>query len=200
MNIQIRREGKRGCGWRKGGGLYLVSGHLAKECGKLPIALIVCPTCGSGIKPSRGWTWINATQLLEGIKCKFEGTVDCAVCPMSKPMGRVGLIWIGEKFYATPAEFGREASMQGVSRRISTVPRDFKLGETWVLLAHRKAISNPDGSFTPGIFHAFKPIAIEYVVKGNESEEELERLAKRDITLVKIEKIGETKPIFEKVN
>ena len=34
----------------------------------------------------------------------------------------------------------REASKMGVSRRITAVPRDFVVGETWVLLGHRKAI------------------------------------------------------------
>ena len=57
---------------------------------------------------------------------------------MTKDMGKAGLLWIGEQFYPTPGEFTREAEELGISRRISAVPRDFKLGETWVLFAHRK--------------------------------------------------------------
>lgn len=86
----------------------------------------------------------------------------------------------------------KEATIQGVSKRIAAVPKDFQLGVDWVLLAHRKAVPamDPDGQAIqlPGIFQAFKPTAIEYVVKGDESQEELERLAKRGITLVDVER------------
>ena len=81
--IHKRVEGKRGCGFRKPGGLYMVSA-VSAPCGKLPTPLDICPT--------------------------------------------------------------------------------------W------------------GIFHAFKPSAIEYVVHGGESADELERLEKRGITLVDVEK------------
>lgn len=198
IEIEIRQDKKRGCGWRKPGGIYLVSAGLAAPCGKLPIPLTVCPTCGNGVKPARGWTWIDGTTLA---KCPMSGTP------------KVGLLWVGDKFYS-PDTFTREAAQQGVSRRISTIPKDFKLGETWVWFAHRKAITEPcpdcketstskckrcdgDGSiYTAGIFHAFKPTAIEYVVKGDESDEELERIVKRGITPVRIEKVNETKPLL----
>jgi len=195
--IEKRREARRGCGWRKPGGLYLVASGLARPCGKLPIPLIVCPTCGGGIKPSRGWTWVNGTALIQDVKCEIAGTVECAVCPLSKPPGRVGLLWIGEAYYKTPMDFTRETKSQGVSRRIPAVPRDFELGKTWVWLAHRKAIENPDATFTAGVFQVFKPTAVEYVVKGDETEEELEKLEKRGITPVEIERVGETADMFE---
>ena len=51
-------EKERGCGFRKLGGLYVVSGKLAAPCGGLPIRLHVCEACGEGIKQSRSWTWI----------------------------------------------------------------------------------------------------------------------------------------------
>lgn len=196
--IQKRREGKRGCGWRKPGGLYLVCRGLARECGKLPIPLVVCPTCGGGIKPARGWTWINGTALAHDARCRLEGTANCATCPLSKPQGRVGLIWVGEAYYKTPADYVREVGAQGVSRRINAVPKDFKLGETWVWLAHRNTIENEDGSYTPGVFRVFKPTAIEYVVKGDETAKEIERLEKRGITPIEIERVGETRELFKK--
>ena len=95
----------------------------------------------------------------------------------------------------------------GVSRRIPAVPKDFVLGETWVLLGHRKAImracsagcgdeARPDpdcpicaGSgyeYRPGVITAFLPIAVEYVVKGDETEEELEALEARGLSLVQV--------------
>lgn len=46
--IQIRREHKRGCGWRQENGLYLVSDSPVGSCNKLPISLDVlncCPHC-----------------------------------------------------------------------------------------------------------------------------------------------------------
>jgi hypothetical protein len=102
-------------------------------------------------------------------------------------------LWCGERFYKTPQDWMREARGQGVSRRISTVPNDFVVGETWVLMAHPKAITRTDDggemTYHAGIFTAFKPTAIEYVVKGDESEEELARKVKRGITLVQIERV-----------
>jgi RecJ-like exonuclease len=37
----------------------------------------------------------------------------------------------------------------GLSRRISAIPRNFKVGETWVLLAHPKAMSEPGTESCP---------------------------------------------------
>lgn len=85
--------------------------------------------------------------------------------------------------------------MLGVSRRIAAIPRDFKLGETWVWLAHRRAISKADGTETAGVFRMFRPQRIEYVVNGTETEEELNRMEERGFTLVEVEHAGETKPL-----
>ena len=192
MNVQTRVEGPRGCGFRSPGGLYLVSGLPGGPCGKLPIPLNVCPCCGAGIKPARGWTWITSA-LFEGHPCQSEE--DCQtvpVCPLYVPPDRMGLIWVGEKYYSTPGEFTREANAMGVCRRIPAVPKDFVLGETWVALAHRKAMTTIGDTGDPepmaGIFSVFLPQRIEYVVKDDDSQEDLERMEKRGITLVKIQK------------
>lgn len=187
--IVVKREYRRGCGWRKPGGLYLVADGPAAPCGKLPIPLEICPTCGGGIKPSRGWTWVNGTALAATKTC--ESPQCSSLCPLAGPLGRAGLLWIGEKFYPRPIDWEREADAQGVSRRIPAVPRDFKLGETWVLVAHRKAIEDPDGSFTPAIFRAFKPTRIEVVVTGDEPDDEIDGMVKRGLTPIKIERAGE---------
>lgn len=192
-NIELRIEAERGCGFRKPGGLYLIADGPSAACGKLPIPLDVCPCCGNGIKPTRGWTWVNGTALAASKVCDLAPSLhnpesSCAGCPLAQPMGRVGLLWIGEKFYATPGDFLKEAGVQGISRRISAVPRDFKVSETWVWLAHRKCIPGPDGTFTPGVFRIFKPQRIEYVVKGTETDEEIKRLVERGITPVKVER------------
>jgi hypothetical protein len=121
----------------------------------------------------------------------------CASCPLNpkREPERMGLLWIGEAFYKTPEDWTREAVQQGVSRRIAAVPKEFVLGRTWVLMAHRKAIQGLDERgdivYNAGIIHAFQPTAVEYVVKGDESEEELERMEKRGITPVRIQRVGE---------
>jgi len=156
-------EAQRGCGYRKVGGLYIVSGELSEPCHKLPVPLHVCPTCHAGIKPTRGWTWVGRELL--GADCSADGGPAaytqwckhcqfCVVCTPSKvdvrgdtpetvekgKPGRFGLLWIGERYYPTPEAFMDEARRMGVSRRIPAVPKDFETGKTWVLMAHRKAI------------------------------------------------------------
>jgi len=211
-DIQVRYDRVRGCGWRRPG-LYLRSDGLAAPCGALPIPLSRCPCCGNGIKPTRGWTWIDVGGVLAPAvaMCKgppatnpdrFGNPPICGWCAVRRISGRHGLLWVGGKFYPRPADFTREAIEQGVSRRIAQVPKDLVLGETWVFLAHREAIppkvteALPDGpdllaKWTPGIFHVFRPSAIEYVVKGTETEDELERLVKRGITPVRVERVAE---------
>ena len=225
--IHVRQDRERGCGWRKPGGLYVISDGLAAPCGALPIPLCRCPTCGNGIKPTRGWTWIDAGALLAPATAlcsgppavnpdRFGERPSCGRCPMGQITGRQGLLWVGGQFYKTADDFTREAASQGVSRRLSQLPKDFKLGETWVFIAHREAIGalcqdcaecktgneckRCGGSgtvHTPGIFHAFKPRAVEYVVKGDETDDELDRLEKRGITPVRVERTSEQTSLVE---
>ncbi len=144
-------EKKRGCGYRKVGGLYMVSGNLGRACGRLPLELHVCPVCTAGIKQTRGWQWVKPAQLLADAKpCAEPGrlatqsSVGCITCPAGNlaSLGeKCGLIWVGGTFYPEADDFMREAASMGVSRRIPAVPKDFKLGETWVLVAHPKAVT-----------------------------------------------------------
>lgn len=219
MNIKsIVNERKRGCGYRQPGGLYLIAGQPVAPCGKLPLELSVCPCCGSGIKPARGWTWVDGKKLFEGVKCRAvaafaPGDFHGCRCVLQDPPEKMGLLWIGEKFYATPEEFLKESMTQGISRRITAIPNEFVIGETWVLFAHRKAIArfcahptierrgnplteeqlkscpdcNGDGYiYLPAIFGCFLPERIEYIVKDEDEEEKLERLEKRGITLIRL--------------
>lgn len=136
-------EPRRGCGYRKIGGLYLVSGGYGVVCDRLPIPLGVCPTCSHGIKQTRGFTWVDAAALVGGVHPNCADDFPCPLCMAPHQLGRCGLLWIGEKFYKTPYDFDREAAVLGVSRRISAIPRGFKVGETWILFAHPKAIRKP---------------------------------------------------------
>lgn len=207
MEITVSQEGPRGCGYRKEGGLYLVSGSLSASCGKLPAELCVCPACGQGIKPARGWTWIQPKELFGADSCMIYPQA-CEDCPMglSAPE-RAGLIWIGKTFYPTAESFLEEARTMGVSRRIKSVPRGFEVGVDWVFLAHREAVPVPGQGRRPGVIAVFRPTRIEKIVgvvsdsRTGEiagelpSEAELEALQKRKITPVIVERLGQTPPI-----
>lgn len=190
MSITIRtvHEGPRGCGYRKPGGLYLIAGAPTEPCPKLPIALTACPTCGGGIKPARSWTWVDADRLTD--PGPHGDSRHSAACPLTPGTGPAGLIWVGQGFYPTPSAFLTEAGTMGICRLITTVPRDLVVGETWVLLAHRSALPpiEAGGEKQPGIFSLFRPTRIEYVVRGTERDEELERLAARGIEPVRVER------------
>lgn len=183
---------ERGCGKRKPGGLYLRSDNFGSSCGKLPLPLSVCPCCSAGVKPSRGWTWIDATKLFEGIACRNArlSTAACGQCPLNEGLGKAGLLWVGEGFYKTPEIWIQEAMEFGISRRIAHIPIGFKLRETWVLMAHRKAITDysvPNVvTLRPGVFQIFLPTRIEYVVSGKETQEQLCQLEKQGVTLVRV--------------
>lgn len=228
MEIRTVADSERGCGWRKPGGLYLVSAGTGRHCGRLPIPLDVCPTCHAGWKAARGWTWVDADAIRARKPCESGfNSQECQTCPLSAPIGRAGLLWVGEKFYGTPTEFTAEAARLGISRRISAIPTDFKVGETWVLFAHRKAIEparcstsfapdaeslavdrcarllNHDGDhsteaeYTAGIFYMFCPSEIQYVVRGDEAEQYLESLVARGIAPVRVERARQTEQLKE---
>src|SRR3974390_353810 len=159
-------EPRRGCGYRKVNGLYIVGEGEGVPCCKMPILLRVCPCCGAGIKQSRGWSWIDPQPFLKG-EC-LAGSAFQGNCPAASPAGlgeRVGLLWLGAEFYPTPASFAKEAHELGISRRIAAVPRGFKVGEHWVFLAHPKMQLETDPEtneqkWVGGIFRIFKPTRI----------------------------------------
>jgi len=191
----------RGCGKRKPGGLYLVSGASSLSCCALPLQLTVCPCCGQGIKFFRGFGWIEPMALFQDIECRRELTTDeqlnrvvfnAGFCILERLPDKMGLMWVGEKFYSVN-EFTKEAATVGISKRIAQIPREFEVGKTWIALAHRKAVPVYDlekygysPAYLPGVFMFFKPSRIEYIITGSETTEFLEGLEKRGITLVNV--------------
>lgn len=218
-------EARRGCGYRKVGGLYLVSGVLAAPCGRLPLELEVCPACNAGIKQTRAWQWVKPQVLFAGApSCAYEAPLqrhivrgvavahervsvgaDCRDCPLAPPNlpATAGLIWVGEKFYSTPSDFMGEAHRLGISRRIAAIPRNFQLGETWVLIGHPCAIHRAPA--TPeereevledgigdlrvtrkGIIAVFRPTAVEKIVTESQARDKdaMAELARKGITPV----------------
>lgn len=178
-------EARRGCGFRKVGGLYLVGERNSGHCGLLPLPLVVCPTCGGGIKQTRGWTWIDPTALFPEPSCD----ADCSRCPIAADRigERAGLLWIGASFYRTPEHFLVESNQLGVCRRIAALPRGFEVGTHWVFLAHPTACSTPEKKI-PGVFSVFRPRAVEQIVTETEAKDELAmaKLRKRGITPVAV--------------
>lgn len=168
-------EAARGCGYRKVGGLYIVGGFEGVPCCRLPVVLDICPTCGQGVKFSRGIQWV-APELV------FKGFPECVTslptylasdlakvsCPLAFPKDKMALMWVGEKFY-TPDTFSKEALEMGVSKRISAFPKGFVLGKTRVLLAHKNAVKAGEDEmgrpvYKPGVFMSFVPQRLERIV------------------------------------
>lgn len=237
MDVKISREQRRGCGYRQVGGIYLVCDGPGHVCEMLPLEMHSCPMCGQGIKPARGWTWINPSEMFKHERCE---KCDTEIKSLPKELlknstggwfnhkqvhpyiyckftqvHKAGLIWIGEQFYKTPADFMREADTVGISRRITQIPRDFVLGETWVLLAHRKVdfrakdqgrLVSVDANFTmieeiererPGIFTAFLPSRIEKIVDESSTPTDIRQIEEDGMTAVRVVRLGENCDLFE---
>jgi len=201
-------ESRRGCGYRKpaagGVGIYLVGPSTGSPCGRMPFKLERCPTCNTGIKPSRGWNWVTPSKLFGPADehplsyalttCAHRDSVICHSCPLGGaiPEGKHGLIWIGEQHYPKPEDFLFEARRMGLSRKVGALPKGFVLGETIVYLAHRKAfrespVRMKDNTwnynaerFLPGIFATFKPTGVDLVIADeNAVPEKAEKLAEK---------------------
>jgi len=189
-------EKQRGCGFRKEGGLYIRGSGLSVSCDRLPYILKYCPVCGSGIKFSRGYQMIDWGKYA-GV---HEECMDKFKCPVCKPEedSKYAIMWVGDKYY-NPDGFIEEATKQGVCKRISAVPRDIVFGETWILLAHKKAglIINDENDFepAPAIFYAFRPTHVEKILSKKQARDEklIERLRKQKVKIliaIKVDKDG----------
>lgn len=110
----------------------------------------------------------------------------------------VGLMWVGTQFY-TAQSFTEEALDRGISKRIpaNQVPRDLRLGASWVMLAIHNHLPCPkcqgtdedcrtcDGrAKVPAVFHAFKPTRLEMILKQEDADERAEWIAANNITPV----------------
>lgn len=208
----MAQEVKRGCGYRKVGGLYLCGEYVYIPCDRLPYPLICCPTCGSGIRLSRAYIEISPAALFgqhEGCRDQYQ---PCYMCQPGEDQAYI--MTVGDKHY-TPTEFMAEAKMIGISKRIPFIPNGLVLGETVIYLAHPKAcidnryevlqevasivdhssdlqprlVDAEEVKRCPGIFTAFIPQRIEMPVWASEykhNTEKMEALCKRGITPIPI--------------
>jgi len=205
MAIQTRIEPERGCGYRRKG-FYIMGGKTSTPCCLLPIELLTCSHCDQEIKFTRGFQWANKYLLLQWATTKACVSFShrrpppengFAKCVDHLP-NRIGLMWVGQKFYPTPAHFIRESNAIGVSKRVGKFPKDLKVGD-WVALAHSKAIciTNTDEmKFKPGIFMLFKVTEFNYVVDGTETAEEILEHEAKGITCVEVIAEGEQPELF----
>jgi hypothetical protein len=188
-------ERKRGCGFRKIGAMYLIGSGLTVPCDRLPYKLDYCPTCGSGIHFQRAVQWVDwlmyAGMHLIGFLKK-----DCGcnkLCPICHPEDekKYAVMWVGAKYYTTQS-FVDEAQKLGVCKRIATVPKGVKLGETWILLAHKKAVTTSTEP-EPGVFYAFRPLKIEKIVSMTQAKhkKKMKALQERGISVLVAIRIDE---------
>lgn len=143
-------EGKRGCGYRKAGGIYIVSGGIGEPCERLPIPIVTCDHCKRpGIEFTRSIQWVGVSYALAGAKaCEFNPghCPHCVICqPVNmereaEPKDLFALMWVGESHYPTPMDWTKESNAMGVSRRLNAIPKEMVLGKTWVIVAHNRAI------------------------------------------------------------
>jgi len=211
-------EQERGCGFRKAGGLYIRGTGLAVPCDRLPYVLEYCPVCGSGIKFQRGYQmihWYKYAGIHEKCKCDDH-------CPICHPKDTYryhvdfstdedrpelyAIMWVGDKYYS-PGDFIDEAHKQGICKRISAVPKDIVFGETWILLAHKKAgeKKNDDGEIEPceAIFYAFRPTHVEKILTKKQARDKklIKKLRKQNIKILiateidKDDNVRQTEPL-----
>ena len=201
LTIEVAFEERRGCGYRRAGPgevrIYLMGPPFDAPCDRLPFPLVACPTCGGGIRQTRGFRWVDPAELISPNlepRCREYAAwgdvwdvraTTCASCPLCRPglfpagekgHRRAGLLWVGTAYYSTPESFLREARAMGVSKRLSAVPNGFRFGEDWALLAHPKAYPVPTQlKMGPGLFSAFQPTHVDLVVDTDDPEKLSER-------------------------
>lgn len=131
-------ERKRGCGFRKVGGYYLVGGYISVPCDRMPHPIGSCPVCGQGIHFTRAFTEISPLKLFGVHQPCDDAVLPCFLCtPTTEP---AFIMWVGTKHYPTPEPFLTEATEMGISKRVHFIPKKLELGKTVIYLAHPKAI------------------------------------------------------------
>jgi hypothetical protein len=191
--VIVKYREERGCGLRKPGGLYLCGMGTARICDRGFLIINACPVCGERPRFTRGIAKIDFVELFGEHKPAFgecKDPITCATCYPSRDVNHY-LMWVGRDY--TMTSFVDEAISMGVSKRISKVPSDFVLGRDWVYLA-RKSVKAKDLGIkldgrkrvVDGIFYAFSPSAIEYVISEEDlkDEKKIRDLVSRGITPV----------------
>ena len=175
-------EKKRGCGYRKVGGLYLCGSGIPTTCDRLPLPLEPCPTCAERPRFTRSIERIAPRHLwsVHQPPCSCPAGENCPAC---WPPATGWLMWVGEDY--TPESFIREALDMGVSKKIPALPIALKLRQDWIFLAYQKLIPKkgkdmllPFGGeestrhgFQPGVFYVYRPQRLELIVTASQAQD-----------------------------
>lgn len=200
-------EPKRGCGFRQVGKLYLMGEGIEFTCPSLPLPFTDCECCGYTPSFYRDFQWIKKAYI-KHIRRPTGQPCDpsCPICYGVNDQTKYGLMWVGKKYY-TPEEFISEDKTMGICKAIKQIPKGLVLGQTWILIAHPRAIidkSNPEYKKAheywvsrgidegdkepqppsyPGVFYAFRPTRIEFLIyKSQATLERIEYLEDKGIT------------------
>lgn len=186
-----------------------------EPCERMPVPIMPCSHCRARIQFSRSFQWVQPLAALEGAKGCADEKSHCPRCPICypdlfqrfEPQFKAGLIWIGEQYYKTPKDWLAEGRELGFSRRISALPKEFRIGKTFVLVAHNKTIIDPVScpdcvNFVsanckkcgatgiipkPGIFYAWVPKRVELLVTPSMKDEAwVEELVEKGVSLVEV--------------
>lgn len=206
QRVQISFEQERECGFREIGGVYL---RGARQLGMtdsnmpLPLASIME---GFQVPHSMGWErLVNPSRFWDHIvdpNFLLYGLKEDAI-----------LTWVGEQYYS-PAESIAEAEElqadglpRGFSRRVNfkSLPEGVVPGKTWVLLAHIKGMTFAHwkeraeqfgfdvskhevlfgaNGFVHAIFSAFILDRVEYILSGDETQEEVDAIVAKGFSPV----------------
>jgi hypothetical protein len=169
----VTLEAERGCGYRKPGGLYLMSGGPGVVCDRLPAPITPCACCGFEPGQNRALAWVpgrwlgeHRTQRVRKVRLEWPGrfvverefrpcpdhgrehvALNGAILlgrdPVCEPSDERELLGWVGAKFYSPDSFNAEAAQLGVSKRIAELPSGLELGKTWVLLAHPEACFEP---------------------------------------------------------
>ena len=127
MEVRRVEEYARGCGYRKPGGIYLMSDGIQVNCDRLPFKAEQCEDCGHTYKNMRGLTsfWPHYFLRRENDRLPTCGVeLKCPAC--DPPTGQHWAISVGVSFYPTTQDFVREANVMGISKRVGFIPPTLK--------------------------------------------------------------------------
>jgi hypothetical protein len=190
--VSTRIEKKRLNGYRQPGELYLVGKMAGFQCCKIPIELSDTDIPKKGIVPvpSSFIAGMCTGPIEHCVDQRMQGTT-------------AGMMWVHDKNYPSAAHFFQECRTRPVEMHIRKLHCGIKPGESWILLAHRKAIvdygnggcmgwidehgqAHSDVIYKPGIFAMFKVEKIEFLVGDGTTNAELKKMQDAGIEIVNI--------------
>jgi hypothetical protein len=114
-------EARRGCGYRKAGGIY-VRGELGAG---IPVGWLPCCI---DYPHTLGMVWAEPQRLFRTAGQAGDSWEALLALEHWRRKEKVGLIWVGAQHY-TMDSFTKEALEMGISRRVATLPVDVKRGD-----------------------------------------------------------------------